>query len=59
VGGQILGAAVGLDLDDARLAAPGLIVTDEACPEQTRCDDRGWSGQPRAIEDAQAGVLGK
>jgi hypothetical protein len=59
VGGQILGTAVRLDLDDARLATAGVVVTDQTGPEQTRCDDRRWSGQPRAIEDAQAGVLGK
>jgi hypothetical protein len=55
----ILRPAVRLDLDDAGLAPPRLVVADEARPEQARCDDRGRSDEPPAIDDAQAEALWK
>jgi hypothetical protein len=55
--GAVLRPPVRLGLDDAPLAPPGLVVTDQARPEQSRRDLLGWPGQRQSIEDAQAGVL--
>jgi hypothetical protein len=57
VGRAVLRPRVRLDLDDARLAPPGLVVTDQARPQQSRRDFLGRPGQPSAIDDAQAGVV--
>jgi hypothetical protein len=53
--GEVLGPAVGLDLDDARLPAPGLVVADEPNAQEARSDDLGRTGQRCPIEDGQAG----
>lgn len=55
--GQVFRSPVGLDLDDAGLAPPGVVVTDQARAEQPRGDLLGRPGQPPSIDDAQAGVL--
>ena len=53
---EILRPGVRLDLDDASLTPPGLVVANEPGTEQTRRDDVCGAGEPVAIEDAQAGV---
>ncbi len=55
--GAVLRPSVRLGLDDAPLAPPGLVVTDQARPEQSRRDLLGSPGQPVSIDDAQAGVV--
>jgi hypothetical protein len=55
--GTVLRPPVRLDLDDPRLAPPGLVVTDQARPEQSRRDLLGRPSQRLSIEDAQAGAL--
>ena len=54
--GQVLRSGVGLDLDDAGLTPPRLVVSDEASAQQARSDDLRGAGEPVAIEDAQAVV---
>ena len=58
VRGQVLRPTVGLDLDDARLTAPGVVVADQPDTQQGRPDDSGRTGQRCSVEDAQAGWLG-
>lgn len=58
VRGAVVGTPVGLDLDDAGFAPPGLVIADQARAEQPRGSLFGRAGQLRSIEDAQAGVLG-
>jgi hypothetical protein len=55
--GAVVPPPVCLDLDDARFAPPGLVVTDQAGAEQSRRDLLGQPGQRFAIDDAQAGVV--
>ena len=58
MGRQVFGPAIGLDLDDARLPTPGLVVADKPRAQQGRSDDLGRTGQCCPIEDRQAGVPG-
>ena len=55
--GAVFRAPVRLGLDDAGLTPPGLVVTDQARPEQPRRDLVGRPGQPLAIDDVQAGEV--
>ena len=58
MGRKVFWSAIRLDLDDACLPAPGLVVADEPRAEQGRSDDLGRTGQCCPIEDRQAGVPG-
>jgi hypothetical protein len=55
---SIVGAAVGLDLDDPPLASTPLVLADEAYTEQRPGGLGGRAGKRRSVEDAQEGALG-
>ncbi len=59
VRGQVLRAAVGLDLDDAPDPSPGLVVADEERAEQAAGGLGAVVREERPFEDAQAQRLGK
>jgi hypothetical protein len=54
----VVGAPVGLDLDDPPLAPPPGVLADQACAEQRPGGFWNRVGQRRSVEDAQEGALG-
>ena len=58
MGRLVIGATVGLDLDDPALAAPSVVLADETGAEQ-RASDLGRAAREEGpIEDAQTGLPG-
>jgi hypothetical protein len=55
---SVIGATVGLDLDDPTFAAPGAVVADETGAEQVTSDLGRAAREEGPIEDAQAGLPG-
>ena len=51
VGGPVIPADVGLDLNDPPDAPPGWVIADQACPEQGTGSRQGGSGEGFARED--------
>ncbi len=58
MGRLVIGATVGLDLDDPTLAAPGVVLADETGAEQRDRDLGRAAREEGPIEDAQAGLPG-
>jgi hypothetical protein len=52
----VVGAAVGLDLDDPRLAPAGLVVANQACAEQDPSDVGRLTRELGPLDEAQAGA---
>jgi hypothetical protein len=54
----VVGASVGLDLDDPALAPSGFVVAHQARAEQDASDLRGLARELGPVEDAQAVLPG-
>jgi hypothetical protein len=58
MGRSVIGAAVGLDLDDPTRAARRAVLADETGAEQAACGLGRAARKEGPIEDAQAGLPG-
>jgi hypothetical protein len=58
MGRAVVGATVGLDLDDPPLASTPGVLADQACAEERPGGLRDRAGQRRSVDDAQEGALG-
>jgi hypothetical protein len=58
MGGSIVGATVGLDLDDPAFASARVVVADEAGAEQGASDLGRAAREEGPVEDGQAGLPG-